>query len=215
MNINYFWYYCTALKESIKITVCYYYYWWNSDTLCLLNAYYWNVVSTNCKKINCSISRFIILKISCFEIYICLLLFKISYCWIIFEINFEFASLCGEEESGCFPNGGKRSAGIERRNIVYISGDELRTARGGITFFSFSFYCDGFLDVVSSSTKCRDKSRNADPISAVILVWVNSVTSGTFQSSISSCPAAFAKMFVTYLLRNPIDVTSSHKIFHI
>jgi len=86
---------------------------------------------------------------------------------ITFEINFNFAFLLGEKESGCFLNDGKKSA--LNVKILSIFGDELR-AREEITFFSFSFYRDGFLDVVSSFTKCRDKSRNVDPISAVILV---------------------------------------------
>lgn len=36
------------------------------------------------------------------------------------------------------------NAETERGNIVCISGDELCERQNGITFFSFSFYRDGF-----------------------------------------------------------------------
>lgn len=111
------------------------------------------------------------LEIFCFEIYVCFVLFIILYYIIenskITEINSNFARFYAmRKKSGYFSNGRKRSAGMERRNIVYISGDELRMARRN-NFLLGSLYRDGFLDVVS---KCQDKSRNAHPISTVILV---------------------------------------------
>lgn len=104
------------------------------------------------------------------------------------------------------------NAETECRGIlhVFLSDDELYDERRDeITFFSFNFYT---VTCWMSFRILRNAGINLVMLIqyAVISVWVNSVTSGTFQSGVFRCPSA-VKTIAKHLLQYRMDVKGLSK----